>query len=278
MALAMQAGEIDVTHEMPYSSGRALLNSPSLKVVWASTATYRELGMRVDQKPFNDKRVRLALALSLDRPGIVQTVLGGHADLGNDHGFWPAFPLTPKTLPQRTQDLKAAKSLLAAAGYAGGINVTLTTQDFQELVPYVTLVAEQAANAGITISLSVIPGSQFYGPGKNPPWLTVPFVCVDWGARPVPSLLIQAAYTCTAVWNSAKWCNRQFDQAMKLYGASLDIQKRKQYAATAAKIMHDEVPAVIAYFIQQPRFMVKNLFGVVVSQTNWIDLRQAYLA
>ena len=48
--------------------------------------------MRNDKKPFDDKRVRQAIALTLDRQAIVDGLFQGKADLGNDSPFAPVFP------------------------------------------------------------------------------------------------------------------------------------------------------------------------------------------
>ena len=85
---------------------------------------------------------------------------------------------------------------------------------------------------------------------------------MDWAARGVPSQLIVPAYTSKGVWNSAHWKNAEFDKAMAGLDAELDEGKRKELALTAAKIQHDEVPAVIAYWITQVRAVRKNIIGI----------------
>ena len=74
--------------------------------------------MRADQAPFNKSEVRQAVAYALDRPGLVQGLFGGRADVGNDHAFAPIYPGSPTTsdIPQRTQDIDKAKQLLSTAG------------------------------------------------------------------------------------------------------------------------------------------------------------------
>ncbi|MDQ4082535.1 MAG: hypothetical protein M3123_06565, partial [Actinomycetota bacterium] len=123
-------------------------------------------------------------------------------------------------------------------------------------------VKEQCRPAGIDINLKIVDLNAYYGSGDNQPWLEVPFGCVDWAARGVPSQLIVPAYTCKGVWNSAHWCNKEFDKAMADLDAELDEGKRTELATTAATIQHDEVPAVIAYWITQVRAMRKDLTGM----------------
>ena len=61
--------------------------------------------MRNDKAPFTDPRVRQAIALTLNRPQIVQALFKGYADVGNDSPFAPVFPSTNTSVAQRTQDI-----------------------------------------------------------------------------------------------------------------------------------------------------------------------------
>jgi peptide/nickel transport system substrate-binding protein len=83
--------------------------------------------MRTDKDPFTDKRVRQAIALSLDRNAMVQGLWDGKADLGNDSPFAPAYPSTDTSVPQREQNIDQAKQLLSDAGMADGFTVELQT-------------------------------------------------------------------------------------------------------------------------------------------------------
>ena len=86
--------------------------------------------MRCDQPPFNDARVRQAVALTLDRPGLVKALLGGYGSLGNDSVFAPVYASTDKSIPQRAQNIAKAKALLAAAGHPNGFKATLFSEQY----------------------------------------------------------------------------------------------------------------------------------------------------
>jgi peptide/nickel transport system substrate-binding protein len=75
--LAMEAGAVDVLPEMPDRGAQALFSNPGIRVLSNPSSAYRELSMRVDRKPFADRRVRQAIALCLNRPALVQGLLQG---------------------------------------------------------------------------------------------------------------------------------------------------------------------------------------------------------
>src|SRR5579859_5439642 len=75
--LGLESGEIDVFPNMTYAGNQALFRNPTVKILKHPSSSYREFHMRVDKAPFTDKRVRQAVALSLDRPALVKGILGG---------------------------------------------------------------------------------------------------------------------------------------------------------------------------------------------------------
>ena len=93
--------------------------------------------MRVDQTDsvlFKDKRVRQAIALTLNRPQIIKTLFNGNADLGNDSPFAPVYPSTVEASPQRHKDIcRRPSELIAAAGLKKGWKMKLVTYQTAEL-------------------------------------------------------------------------------------------------------------------------------------------------
>src|SRR6202042_2892030 len=102
--LALTSGSIDVVGQFSVSGGEQLL-SGGYNVIKLKSSAHRELSMRNDVAPFTDARVRQAIALTLNRPQIVQALFKGYADLGNDSPFAPVFPSSDTSIAQRAQDI-----------------------------------------------------------------------------------------------------------------------------------------------------------------------------
>lgn len=278
--LALQGGDVDVFPDTPFQGSQPLLESPEITVLENPSSQYRSLHMRVDQKPFDDKRVRQAIAACLDRPGLIKGLFGGRGEVGDDHAFAPVFPSSPsaKDLPGRNQDYALAKKLLADAGHGGGLSLNLTTEQYLEVPQFAVLLKEQLKPAGITLNLKILEQTAYYGSGKSQPWLSVPFGLTDWGARGSASQVIQPAYTCGGVWNSAHWCNDEFTRLMKDFDAETDDAKRKQLAVQAATVQREETPAVIGYWIKELRTMRKTVHGLASGPAGRIDPSRMWLS
>ncbi|GHH86728.1 peptide ABC transporter substrate-binding protein [Streptomyces sulfonofaciens] len=280
IALNMQGGKEQVWQVAPYQNSQALLKNPNLTVIKSKSSGYRGVHMRTDQAPFDNQHLREAVALCIDRPSLVKSLLGGFGSVGNDHSFAPVYPLAADALtgiPQRKQDYAAAKAALARGGKPRGFSVTLTTEQYLEIPQYAVLIKQACKKVGIDINLNVMPQSAYYGNGGNQPWLQVPMGIVDWGARGVPSQAILPAYTAHGIWNSAHWADPEFDKLFVRLNGTLDEQRRLSIAKQMAGIQHEQVPELIGYWISNLRITSSKIGGLAAGPSDHFDPRTLYM-
>jgi peptide/nickel transport system substrate-binding protein len=277
---AMESGQADVYPNTPYQGSQALYANSSIVVLQDESSEYRAVHMRTDMPPWDDVRVRQALALAINRPALVQTLFSGRGTIGNDHGFAPVFPVSGQAIsqvPQRAQDIAKAKQLLAAAGHSAGLNATLTIEDYLEEPDYGITLAQQAKAAGFNITPHPEPQTVYYGsPTSGQPWLTVPFGLTGWGERGSPVQLITPAYTSKGIWNSAHWKNAEFTSLIKQLAGTLDQQTARQIAAKAAALQNEQTPVLIAYWIKQQRAIRNNVHGIANGPVSHIDVSRMW--
>ena len=269
--LALQGGQVDLILDSPYSDARPFFQSSEIVVESVPTAEHRELCMRCDKKPFDDKRVRQAVALAVQRARLIKGLFGDEAQLGNDHVVAPIFPEHVE-IKQREADVARAKELLKEAGHPQGFTVDLYTEQYQELPQYAQILAQMLATVGIKANLKIEPQDVYYNH-----WTEVTFGLTDWTSRPTAAQMLGVAFRTGAEWNQAHWSNPEFDKTVSALEAEIDPAKRAELAQKAAAIMHDEVPAVIAYFKKGLRPRRKNVAGVPGSISQYLDLTQAHL-
>lgn len=269
--VAMQAGEVDVILAPPYQEAQPLFSDPAVQILSASSGTHRQLTMRVDQRPFNDRRVREAVALCFDRPALLQGLFGGMGDLGNDHPISPVYP-EHRPLPQRSQDYARARRLLAEAGYPNGFEIDLYTAQYLELPRFAVFAQQMLQPAGIRARLHVEPLNLYYSH-----WTDVPFGLTDWASRPTATEILSLAFRCDAEWNAPHWCHPEFDRlVVELQGES-DPERRGELATEIARILNHEVPAVIPYFTEVLRAARRSVKGVEAHMSYFLDLTRAWI-
>ena len=111
----------------------ALAEGNSVRLIFLGLDTFRDVdtpdvrgpnGEALPKNPLQDRRVREALSIAINRPAIVQRVMENVALAANQ--FMPpgAFGYNP-AIPEIRFDPERAKRLLAEAGYPNGLSITL---------------------------------------------------------------------------------------------------------------------------------------------------------
>ena len=276
--LALQGGQVDVIVQFVVQGAQSLLNSSSYNIIKLKSANHRELSMRTDQAPFTDPRVRQAIALSLDRPGMVQALLDGDGEVGNDSPFAPKFPSTDTSIPQRTQNIAKAKQLLSAAGHPNGFSTQLATEQYEEIPALAQVVAEAATKIGVKINLKVETQANYYGKATfgNSDWLDATMSLVDYGDRGVPNVFLDAPLLSAGTWNAAHFKNPTYDNLVKQYTAAIDLQTQKTIAGKIETLLLDQTPLIIPYFIDGLCATSSSVHGVNPTSIAAIYLKDAY--
>ena len=251
--LALKGGQVDVVDQVSYLESKSL--GGGFTSIPIRTPTHRQMHMNTTSPLFKDKRVREAIALCLNRPGNVKTLWGDKGEIGNDHPFWAGYVFSNNTLPQKKQNYAKAKALLAAAGKSN-LSITLSYYQNLEMPQYAQLVQQQVKGAGIKCKLKSYTGKQYFA-GANQdarkkgasPWLSVDMGIVDWGARAVPTIYLTRALSHFAGdWNPSRFNNKTYDNLVKAFLASADLQTQKANATKIEKLLIDETPAIYSYF------------------------------
>src|ERR1035437_7731723 len=277
--LALQGGQVDALTQFVVQGAQGLLNNPSYTIITLKSSNHRELSMRTDQAPFTDPRVRQAVALTMDRAGMVAALLAGKGLLGNDSPFSPVFPSTDTAIPQRTQNIAMAKQLLSAAGHASGFSTTLFTEIYQEIPALAQVMKADLAKAGINANLRVETQTQYYGKSTigNSDWLDGAMSLVDYGSRGVPNVFLTSPLTSTGTWNAARFKDPTYDKLVKQYVAAVDLQIQRQIAGKIQTLLLAQTPIVIPYFIDGLTATKSNVQGVNPTSISQIYLDKAYI-
>jgi peptide/nickel transport system substrate-binding protein len=284
---ALIGGQVDLLNGIVFANSRALFNNSNIKIFTARGATHREIPMRVDQPAsvLHDKRVRQAIALTLNRPQIIKTLFNNLADLGNDSPFAPVYPSTSK-VPQRHQDIRQAKQLIAAAGLKPGWKTDLVTYQTAELPQLAQIVKQAAKSIGGTINVKILTGTQYYsGSPTQTPWLNNPMTITDWGHRGVPNELLNAALTSKAVpskkagtWNAAHFKNKKYDSLVKAFGAAVSLADQKKISKQIELLLLDQTPVIFPYFYNSLNAGSPKVQGYSVDQLGSEYLSKASLS
>ena len=149
LAAALLGGVVDWAQWLDPKTGRSIGDNPGLNGLIQSIPVVSGIGWNQDHKPFDDKRVRKALALVIDGQALIETTL----DLkGYNFGDWfingTEFAMDPIELRNtpgfRTPtaaDIAEAQGLLAEAGFPNGDGFPMIDMLTRDTAPSRTIAA-----------------------------------------------------------------------------------------------------------------------------------------
>ena len=123
--IALQNGEIDVCIDPPINELDILKQSPNITVHEQAGTRLFYFGVNCTKKPFDNQKVRQAIACAIDRESVMQAAVKGKGTPQTtilNRGLWGFYD----DMPGFGYDVERAKKLLAEAGFAGGFDTTLT--------------------------------------------------------------------------------------------------------------------------------------------------------
>ncbi len=237
---ALAANQVDAAYEIGVDQLEIVERLPDAVVHEAVTAQTGVARMQVDKKPFDDARVRRAIAACMDHKTILQIAHRGRGAAGENHHVSPIHPEYAQ-LPPLKQDHVLAKKLLAEAGHADGISIKIdignATGKWE--LDAMQVFKEQCAPAGINLQLNTMPTAQYWEV-----WDKTPFGFTAWTHRPLGVMVLNLGYRSGVPWNESHYANPAFDKALAEASGILDVNERKKKMASVQKILQDD--AVIA--------------------------------
>jgi peptide/nickel transport system substrate-binding protein len=221
---ALLGGQIDVAPVFPGNYARQQQSSQQVNVLSSPSGQGYAFSMRLTKPPWNDQRVVEAMKLLCDRQSLIDGVLPGYADVGNDligrYSQYFAEDLKPEL------DVERAKALLKAAGQEN-LTVTLPTSNATPgFVEAATLYAQQAAQAGVTINVEPVSAATYYTTSGG--YLSRPFGQTNFSTLGSLTAVCAAAFLPGCAYEETGWSAQPGGGNQKLIGEAMgELDPRK---------------------------------------------------
>ncbi|MGY4706363.1 ABC transporter substrate-binding protein [Candidatus Bipolaricaulota sp. J31] len=269
--LALRAGDVDVAVDVPPQLAVELGRDPNFAVVSGPMNLVQIMAINNAREPFDDLRVRQAIAYAIDREKIIELVSLGYAT--------PIGGPIPTRMPYYVDltglyphDPQRARELLTEAGYPDGFETTMTLPSNYEFhVRTGELIAAQLETVGIKAEIQL----------------------VDWGTW-LERVFAQADYDLTVIGHPGRldpalmltgygaerpnyyfrrgWRNEELERLLEEGKRCMDPERRREIYERAQRIIAEEV---VNYFIQDPHRIIaarSDIEGLAVYPIYVLDM------
>lgn len=264
MLAQLKAGEIDIVSNIAFSQIDQAKAIEGVRTIISPNMIWEHLDFNLDNVLFQDVRIRQAVALGIDRQGIINTTLKNIAApaVGDQSPLsWAYNPALKPVL----RDVNAARDLLTQAGWKPGpdgifakeghrLSFALTIPAGNKVRELVAQdIAQQLKEVGIEVNIRPADAPQFFGDilksrrfesamyawvaGIDPDNLSL------WHSKKIPG-----SANGYEGQNYPGWRNQEIDSLTEQGVHTLDIETRKQIYFRIMEIINTEYPVIPLYF------------------------------
>ncbi|MCK1334603.1 ABC transporter substrate-binding protein [Bradyrhizobium sp. 38] len=245
---ALRTGKLDIMEYIRWQDAEQLKKSaPDLK--WnrrlATAGTF--LSMRVDQKPFDDIRVRRAMNMAVNKEEIIKTYYNGNAELFAypQHPDYTGYFQPLNEQPASVQELfkydpAKAKKLLVEAGYPNGFTfkaqVCSCSTDHADLI---SLVAAYLEQVGVKMEIQPMEYGAFLSA------MTTRSLAIGYfmdNGHTSPTTTIRKSFMTGQTWNPSQWSDPKLDERMEAVYQERDESRRQAALRTITTEIVDKAP------------------------------------
>ena len=268
---ALESGAVEILWSMPNEAVEKFKTSSTVRVDSVATASWDGVILNNERPPFNDVRVRQALALTIDKEALVELALFGQG-APTHSPIPPSHPYFNKTIGFKQPDIEKAKKLMAEAGLAGGVEIPLQVpQERDGRVRLGVAVRDMAKAAGFRINVERVPFASYTAnvAGKAQMYVDGYF------ARPTIDTALYPFYHSTGSWNRQLWLykNARIDELLDTGRKTNDEGKRREIFAEFQKVVDETVPSIIAFSAGHVNGVRKNVEGFKSTPMMWLELK-----
>ena len=270
---AFASGQVDAIYQFDIASYAMAESIPSSMIYEAKTAQTAGMRMKVTEKPFDDQRVRRAIQLCCDPAAYPTLIYQGRGLPGEHHHVAPVHP-EYFALPPLKRDIEQAKKLLAEAGFANGLEISIdcgnTDGPWQQQV--CELFQQQLAEAGIRLNINLMPEAQYWEI-----WDKTPFGITTWTHRPLGTMVLSLGFRSGVPWNESGFASKEFDAALDAAEALVDVEQRRAAMEKVEKILQDA--AVTVQPVWPPKFFSASdkVQGMTAHPTQYHQYHRVWL-
>ncbi len=241
---ALRTGEVHWIDTVPPQNIESLSSEAGIAVGRVPGGDYHYFALNQAREPFDDVRVRQALATAINRAEIAEAAQFGAATANQT-----AIPASNAAwyfdyAPYGSGDVDAAQDLLEAAGVSDLTVDFLVSSDFPETVTQAQVIAAQLQPAGVTVKIADVDFSTWLdmqGKGEFGAFM------LSWIGNIDPDDFYYAQHHSEGGFNFQGYANAEVDELLDAARVETDQAARKTLYDEAARLIVDDASYIYLY-------------------------------
>lgn len=269
---ALRSGEVHWTDSVPPQEVDSLGDDDTLEVGQVGSNDYWYLATNEARPPFDDERVRQAIAYAIDREAITESVMYGNATV-NQLAIPESSSWYTEYAPYST-DPDKAEELLAEAGVEDLKMEIMVSSDYPETVTAAQVIADQLDEVGIDLEIRTLDFGTWLDEQGEGNW---DMLMMGWLGNIDPDDFYYGQHHSKGTNNYQKYSNPEVDQLLDEGRVETDEEARKELYAEAAQIIADEASYIYLYNPDVLQVWSTDLSGYTVRGDRAIRFRDVSL-
>ena len=234
----IRAGGADIVETVPATAAAELAREGLLDSVAVTTPRKVVIAFNLGEPPFDDPRMRRAVAHAVDRDGLRAAFFAGRARAVN--GVLPADDPWSVPLDPVPHDPTEARRLVEASGHGAGVTVKVAATAVMPMPRVVARVAAELAVVGIHLDVRCY---------DDPPWWPAVYLEGHWqmafqgaSARPHPDILFGRDLVTGGSYNPLHYSSPPLDALVAEARRTTGEDRQRALYAEAQRVIHADLP------------------------------------
>lgn len=270
----LESGGTDLIAGVPAQDLRRLNVSLLVDLHTVIGTNYRLVAFNTSVKPYDDLRVRQAIAHALDRQKIVDVVWPGRGVVAEG-----PIPPTSWAYDERFKglgfNLNRAKQLMAEAGHASGFEMNYLMTAGEEAQREVALLIDQLKAINVTVKVTAV---EFPTLLDRLLKTTYDTLRVGWTVNPEPDALLYSPFHSSAIggFNFTKYKNARVDELLDRGRTVTNQNDRVRIYREAQRLIVQDAPMAFLFHERRTYATRKAVTGFRPHVSGWIVLKTPY--
>lgn len=250
------SGKLDIVNKIPYKDIDKLKNASNVKMSVKDGLGFQGLMLNTESAPFNNKKVRQAINIAIDRAAIAKVIFHDGVSPAVSP-FPPSSWAHPDDMKIPEADIEKAKKLLKESGQSN-VSFTLKITPKPEEKQLGQMLQSMLGQIGVKVKIEMVEFGALLEQMRNHDYDALR---IGWSGRVDPDGNAYTWFSTEGSLNDMSYSNPEVDKLLSKARTLTDQAKRKELYIEVAHILWEDAPYIFIFHEKDYKPMKKYVEG-----------------